>query len=297
MVITNTATDGGALTIDSFQVFGANTAATITTGNSNSNSSSGPNGGIIAAAVIGCLLVVLLILGLIFFLWKRKRNNDEREETDKFSIAQTSYIERVRNINFTFPAFPGRKRNAANNINPTGLSRSVSRGSEDTIVDPESGNMAHTQKKGVFGYGFGLGGGPKKWLDNVKGMVVRNPDPTTPPLPVQNQQRERPVLDIRNANGGNNVSPGMVTVGLESGVPGGNMGYAGGRNQHNNPDAAQVWVAGNQRIEASRRFSDQSLEQAWDNRGQATGAYDVYGHRRNQSTPAVSRILSQSLRY
>jgi len=283
VVITNIATDGGALTIDSFQVFGVNTVnanTTATTANNDSNSNSGPNGGVIAAAVIAGLLVLLLILGVGFFLWRRKRRNDELDETDNFSIARTSYIERVRNINFSFPALPGRKKNDAN---AAGLSRSASRGSEETIVDPESGDLEHTQKKGIFGYGFGLGGGPKKWLDDLKGMVVRNPDPSTPPLPVQNQ-RERPVIDIRNTGGANGVSPGMVTVGLESSVP---AGHAGDRGQHGIPDAAQVWVAGTQRIEAGRRFSNQSLEQAWDNRGHATGGYDSYGgHRRNQSTPA-----------
>jgi hypothetical protein len=292
VVLTNTATDGGALTIDSFRVFGVNTDATTANTDSNSsNSSSGPNGGVIAAAVIAGLLVLLLILGVGFFLWRRKRRNDERDETDQFSIAHTSYIERVRNIHFAFPALPGRKKN---NASTSGLSRSASRGSEETIVDPENGNLEHAEKKAMFGYGFGLGGGPRKWLDSVKGMVVRNPDPPTPPLPVQNQheQRERPAIDIRNTNGANGVSPGMVTVGLESSVPG---GYAGDQGQHNIPDAAQVWVAGTQRIEASQRFSNQSLEQAWDNRGHATGGYDSYGgHRRNQSTPVVSDITIPS---
>jgi hypothetical protein len=283
VVITNTATDGGALTIDSFQVFGANTTTTTANSNSNSTSNSISNSasypissGVIAVAVIGGVVALLIILRILWFFWKRKRNHHETDEADRLSIAQPSYIERVRNINFTFPAFPGRKKTTAS----AGLSRSASRGSEETVVDPENGNLEHTQKKGKFGYGFGLGASPKKWLDSVKGMVVRNPDPPTPPLPVQNQQRERPVIDIRRTNG---VSPGMVTVGLESGLLGGNTGYAGGRSQHNNPNAAQVWATGTQQIEAGGRFSDYSLEQAWENRVH-------YGaHHRNPSLLSVSR--------
>jgi hypothetical protein len=274
VIITNTATDGGALTIDSFQVFGGNGG-----GNSNVNKTP-PIGAIIGAAVAG-LVLLCLILGLGFFLWRRKRLNDERDDPDKFSIAQTSYMERVRNINFTFPALPGRRKAKASE----GLSRSASRGSEDTIVDPENGGANHTQKKG-FGYGIGLGGGPKKWFEGIKQLVVRNPDPSTPPLPVQNQQRDRPVIDIRG-HGSNGVSPGMVTVGLDSGVPGPNAGASyGSRGQRQDQGAAQVWVNGNQRIEAGRRFSDQSLDQAWENRGNATGGYGGYNtHKRGQSTP------------
>lgn len=239
--------------------------------------------GAIIAAIVGGVLVLILLLALAFFLWRRKRRDDEQDETDKFSIANASYMDRVRNINFTFPALPGRRKQKTND----GLSRSVSRGSEDTRVDPESGSMMHTQKKG-FGYGFGLAGGPKKWLDGLKGMVVRNPDPVTPPLPVQNHSRDRPVLDIRAGGGTNGVSPGMVTVGLESGVPGPNAAAGYDRGQPNNPEAARVWVDGTKRIETAGRFSDQSLEQAWDGRGDETSGYG--SHKRNRSTPVVSGL-------
>ena len=292
MVITNTATNGGALTIDAFQILAASPPTTATTTNTtntntttsssdgNSNSS-GPNGGAIAGAVIAVILVLLLILAAVFFFLRRQRNKDEHDRPDMFSMAYTSYIERVRSLRFSLPTLPGRRK--------AGLSRSTSRGSEETAVDPESGDMEHTQKKKLFGYGIGLGGRPRKWLDNLKGLVVQNPDPVTPPLPVQNQygRRERPVIDIRNTTGGNGVSPGMVTVGLDTGVPGAST-TTRDRDQNHNPNAAQVWIEGTRRIEAGRRFSDQSLEQAWDNRGHPTGTYNDYGHRRNQSTPAVS---------
>ena len=269
LIITNTASDGGALSIDSFQVFG--------NGSANSGSSGVPIG-VIIGAVVGGVLVLILLLLLAFFLWRRKRSRDD--ETDRFSMANASYMERVRNINFRFPSLSGRRKRA------DALSRSPSRGSQDTAVDPELGGVGHTQKK-EFGYGFGLAGGPRKWIEGLKSLVVRNPDPVTPPLPVQ-RQHERPVIDIRPGGGTHGASPGMVTVGLESGVPGPNAtsGYNHGQR---NPEAAQVWVEGTKRIEEGGRFSDQSLEQAWDGRSNETAGYG--SHRRNQSHPAVSTFV------
>ncbi|KIM23247.1 hypothetical protein M408DRAFT_332448 [Serendipita vermifera MAFF 305830] len=278
VVITNTASDGGALTIDSFQVFGNNASV---------NDANGSNIriGIIVGAVLGGVLVLLLLLVLALFLWRRKKRQSDAS-SDRFSMANASYMDRIRNVNFTFPALPGRRKTKSSSNTHNNLTRSSSRGSEDTIVDPESGNAMHTQKKAGGGYGFGLGGGPKKWLDGLKGMVVRNPDPVTPPLPVM---RERPVLDIRSGGNGNNTSPGMVTVGLESGVPGPNV-EAYDRPHNNNPEAARVWVDGAKRIENGGHFSNLSLDRAWENRDNDSGHYGAYSaHKRNHSTATTAQ--------
>lgn len=61
-------------------------------------------------------------------------------------------------------------------------------------------------------------------------------------------------------------------------------------------NAANVWMNGSRQIDQSSRFSNQSLDQAWDNRGNgrayAQTSVSRQGHSRNNSSSIVSNITS-----
>ena len=150
------------------------------------------------------------------------------------------------------------------------LSRSSSR---RTAVDPEHDR---TDMEKEAGYGFGV----KKLWNGLKELVSRNPDPITPPLPFQSQQAAGGVGEVP----GSRTRPRMGSVSRDDG------GYI------EQPNAANVWMNGSRKIDQNSRFSNQSLEQAWDNRGNgqpyAQTSVSRQGSSRNQSTPFVSSVIS-----
>lgn len=108
--------------------------------------------------------MLLLIGGFLY--WRQRREESEGDESDKFSIIPPSYMERIKGQWFS------------------GLSRSSSRASGRTAVDPEHGGIDRTDMDKEVGYGFA----PKRLWNSLKELVSGNHDPTTPPLPFQSQQ-------------------------------------------------------------------------------------------------------------
>lgn len=188
-----------------------------------------PNVGLIAGVIVGTFVLIMLLIG--GFLYWRQRQDEAEDESDKYSVAAPSYIERIKGV----------------------LTRSDSRASGRTAVDPENGSVYRTDADKEAGYG-------SKWWKNIKEMVTGHQEPTSPTLPVQHQRPNGGVGDVPE------------------------------------PNAANVWMNGSRQIDQNRRFSNQSLEQAWDNRGSGQpygqqGGNSRQGHSRNRSSPTVSTHL------
>ncbi|PVF97874.1 hypothetical protein CPB86DRAFT_759419 [Serendipita vermifera] len=286
IVVTNTGAEGSALTIDAFQIFGG-TNKTDFTGQVANNSDftrqrNLGNAGMIVGIVVGVIAFILFLLIGLVVLAKHKGYDLP------FAVPFLNKDEDNR-----------RNRNGSNDNGSIGaapawgfgLNRSNTRGSNRTFVDPELGGIERTDANGndkdgkKVGYGIGtMTEMASKWITGIRDLVVRNPDsnnPVTPALPVQ-----RPVINIGAPQPGHSVSPGMVTVGLETGNA--NNGGAGA-------NAARVWMDGDQRIQDQHRFSDQSLNDDWDHRrtrygvgapnNNNRGGNGGQGHSRNVSSP------------
>lgn len=209
---------------------------------------------LVVGVAVAIVVLLLILLGFTFFWRHRKRSRQMGSDEDRLSIAAPSYIERVKGSL------------------PLALTRSSSRASGRTAVDPECGNMTRTEEEKQPGYGA-------SWWKNVKEMIVKNPDPTTPPLPFQTQSVTGGVGDVAGGE-----RPGIRRAATK---------YNGDFERE--PEAAKVWMNGTRKIEQNRRLSDQSLDQAWDHRNSthpsAYGQGSRQGHSRTQSSPTVSYSL------